>query len=188
MLKVTENVLPDNLCRSLIEEYQDKPEVDRTNHHRNPSKGLIPSYAPGTHSMHTFDGPKKEFRYSSYILVNDIVGQLKKRVLMALQDKGMAFSLKAACMFYRWSNFSYYPAHADAGFAQSASIYLNENYSTNDGGMFLYKDNERWIGIEPSFNRSVYFDQTNHPEGILHMVTPVTSNRERMSIQLFEED
>ena len=165
---ITEGVLPEDLCRLLIKEFKNKPEVNRTNRH---------FWTPVI------------VQHSSYVLVNDIVGEFRERVLKAVQDKGMPFSSKASCMFYRWTAYSYIPSHADEGFIRSGSIYLNENYSIFDGGMFLYMDYERdqWVGVEPKFNRSFYFDQTNHPDGTPHMVTPVTSENERMSIQMFEE-
>ena len=185
---ITENLLPDDLCRSLIEEFQHKSEVDYTNHHRGSIRGGIPSYAPGVGNLRG-DTHREDFKSSSYVLVNDITGRTKEKLFKVMRENNMPFSSKSSCMFYRWSTFSYYPTHADMGMARLASIYLNEDYRTCDGGMYLYKDDERneWIGIEPSFNKSVYFDQTNHPEGTLHMVTPVTSRKERMSIQMFEE-
>ena len=165
---ITENVLPEDLCHSLIKEFKNKPQVDRTNRHH-----WYPVIV----------------QHSSYVLVNDVVGEPRERVLRALRDKGMPFSSSSSCMFYRWTAYSYIPTHADEGFCRSGTIHLNENYNTFDGGMFLYMDYDRneWIGVEPRFNRCVYFDQTNHPDGTSHMVTPVTSENERMSIQMFEE-
>jgi hypothetical protein len=166
---ITENVLPEALCDDLIKEFQHKAEVDRTNRH--------------------FWFPKI-VQHSSYVLVNDIAGELRERVFRALRDKGMVFSSRASCMFYRWTAYSYIPSHEDQGSLRVVSIYLNKNYNVFDGGMFLYRDGERdeWVGIEPKFNRSVYFDQTNHPDGTSHMVTPVTCENERMSIQMFEAE
>jgi Rps23 Pro-64 3,4-dihydroxylase Tpa1-like proline 4-hydroxylase len=87
-------------------------------------------------------------------------------------------------MFYRWSPLSYIPVHTDNGIFNAATIYLNRDYDIREGGVYMYKINEEdlWTGIEPKFNRMVVV-QGDVP----HWSTPVTSDRNRMSIQMFSD-
>jgi len=86
-------------------------------------------------------------------------------------------------MFYRWTHLSHVPIHDDGDVGHAITIYLNKDYRTREGGVFLYRldDKSHWTGVEPIYNRLV------HAEGkVDHFVTPVTSERDILSLQLFD--
>lgn len=57
--------------------------------------------------------------------------------------------------FYIWHKLSYIPFHDDGGKFLSSTIYLNEEWNKNFGGLFLYEKDNEIKCIYPSFNRCV---------------------------------
>lgn len=75
--------------------------------------------------------------------------------------------------------------HNDSHVEFGATLYLNEAWVPDDGGIFLYQHAENdWRAHIPEFNTLVVND--NHT---LHMVTPVSpfAKHYRYTIQIFGE-
>lgn len=87
--------------------------------------------------------------------------------------------------YYVWTANSGISLHADALYKFGATIYLNETWDINDGGLFLYENTPNdWRVHVPEFNTMVINnDATNH------MVTPVSpfAKHNRYTIQIFGE-
>ena len=96
------------------------------------------------------------------------------------KDKQLVDSKSA--MIYVWSKNSYIPTHNDAVYSKAITIYLNKNWSYNDGGLFHWQDSESlvWNSISPTYNKAVVNDS-----GYLHGITPVKSKEFRITAQTF---
>lgn len=84
--------------------------------------------------------------------------------------------------FYAWQKNSGISWHRDAHAKFGATIYLNEQWDINDGGLFVYEDGGMLKAHLPTFNTMVINDnQTSH------MVTPVSpfAKHDRYTIQIF---
>lgn len=71
-------------------------------------------------------------------------------------------------MFYYWPVHSYIPWHNDAHMKAGITIHLNEKWSRNDGGLFLYEEQGKIQGIVPKQNLCVMQEG-----GVMHCTTPV---------------
>lgn len=84
-------------------------------------------------------------------------------------------------MFHFWQPESFITWHDDSGHKGAATVYLNERWDTNDGGLFLYRMDDQITALEPNFNRCVF--QTG---GVLHCTTATHwKSPVRKSIQVF---
>lgn len=90
--------------------------------------------------------------------------------------------ISKSAMVYVWSKDSYIPVHTDATYSKAVTVYLNESWEYNDGGMFNWFDpsTKEWKNIEPRFNRAVVNDS-----GYSHGITPVKSSNNRITLQVF---
>ena len=98
------------------------------------------------------------------------------------KNRDMPLTTSRSAMVYVWSRDSYIPVHSDGIYSRAVTVYLNENWEYNDGGMFNWFDpaSEEWKNIEPRFNRAVVNDS-----GYLHGITPVKSSSNRITLQVF---
>jgi hypothetical protein len=98
------------------------------------------------------------------------------------KSRDMPITSSKSAMVYVWSKNSYIPAHSDGIYNRAVTVYLNENWEYNDGGMFNWFDpsSQEWKNIEPRFNRAVVNDS-----GYLHGITPVKSSNNRITLQVF---
>ena len=91
----------------------------------------------------------------------------------------------AACFMHIWSKGSGIRWHQDsAGGAQrmAATIYLNEVWDSNWGGLFIYEKDGNHNWYNPQFNQCVWFESP-----MWHCVSIIANNipEPRLSIQLF---
>ena len=121
---------------------------------------------------------------SSAVLINDIPddSELYQRILERLKEtKEIPTVKETKMMFFYWTRGSYIPWHNDQTYEAGITIYLNDVWGRDDGGLFLYRENEQIKGLIPEFNMMVI--QTG---GIDHCVTPVIRvGSIRASIQIF---
>jgi hypothetical protein len=98
------------------------------------------------------------------------------------KNRDMPLMDSKSAMVYVWSTNSYIPVHSDYIYSRAVTVYLNENWEYNDGGMFNWFDPEsqEWKNIEPRFNRAVVNDS-----GYEHGITPVKSSNNRITLQVF---
>jgi len=99
--------------------------------------------------------------------IEDIIPPIKKKIIQ----------------YYVWTPNSGISIHNDQKYKFGATIYLNDTWDINDGGIFLYQHNgDDWRAHIPSFNTMMINDT-----GSLHMVTPVSpfAKHNRYTIQIF---
>jgi hypothetical protein len=83
--------------------------------------------------------------------------------------------------YYVWNNLSYIPFHNDGNYCMASTIYLNETWSEDDGGLFLYKTNKDIKAIVPEFNKCII-----NKNNIIHGTTLTTTvSPYRETLQLF---
>jgi len=85
--------------------------------------------------------------------------------------------------YYKWHPGSFIPFHNDGVYAFSSSIYLNESWDRDYGGLFLYEKGEDLKAYVPKYNSAVI-----NNKNILHgtsISSPTSPIRE--TIQIFFE-
>jgi Rps23 Pro-64 3,4-dihydroxylase Tpa1-like proline 4-hydroxylase len=83
--------------------------------------------------------------------------------------------------FYYWSQNSHIPWHNDHLHVGGITIYLNESWDTDSGGLFLFENNDLVQGIYPQRNLCIQ-QQGN----VSHSVSPSSSQSQiRTTIQIF---
>jgi hypothetical protein len=119
-------------------------------------------------------------RDSSTVLVYDIYDQeLKNKISNTVKDK-FKREIKGI-MFYYWMPCSHIPWHNDASHSGGITIYLNEKWDKNHGGIFLFDDGKEIRGIYP--NKNIAIEQYGN---IRHSVCPTSMNSNiRRTIQMF---
>ena len=88
---------------------------------------------------------------------------------------------------YVWGGGSYITWHPDECYPYNGTIYLNEEWDSNDGGVFLYKDSQtkEIKGIEPTYNSMVVNSATEADPHNVHCVTCIVPGtiKKRVTIQ-----
>jgi hypothetical protein len=88
---------------------------------------------------------------------------------------------------YVWGKNAGIAIHNDHSYKFGATIYMNDDWNINDGGIFLWKPNrkEEYKVIIPEFNNMVLNDNRE-----FHMVTPVSPyiTSPRVTIQIWGVD
>lgn len=88
--------------------------------------------------------------------------------------------------YYLWPNLSFIPFHTDGGKYMGATVYLNEKWDKNHGGLFLYENNEEIKAIVPQFNKCVVNTlKINHATSLTTMEAPP---RETLQIFFYENN
>jgi hypothetical protein len=93
------------------------------------------------------------------------------------------FDIDIKCVnFYYWMQGSHIPWHDDVGHSGGITIYLNEHWNINHGGLFLFNpDDETINAIVPKKNRAII-----QLGGIPHSVSATTKTSIiRKTIQIF---
>jgi len=88
---------------------------------------------------------------------------------------------------YVWGGGSYITWHPDECYPYNGTIYLNEEWDSNDGGVFLYKESQtkEIKGIEPIYNSMVVNSATEEDHHNVHCVTCIVPGtiKKRVTIQ-----
>jgi hypothetical protein len=88
---------------------------------------------------------------------------------------------------YVWAGGSYITWHPDDCYPYNGTIYLNEEWDSNDGGVFLYKESQtkEIKGIEPTYNSMVVNSATEEDPHNSHCVTCIVPGtiKKRVTIQ-----
>lgn len=83
--------------------------------------------------------------------------------------------------FYKWLPGSYIPFHSDGAYGISSTIYLNEHWDKNYGGLFLYEKSNEIKVFTPKYNWAVISDnQLPHSTSIISPKAPI-----RETLQIF---
>ncbi len=160
--EIIDNLLPEELCERILENYANRNQIDRTSRHTWPDSIMAPT--------------------TGICLVNDIDRGLSQEIIRTISERTSFTTDKEIVMFYRWTPLGYITKHSDYGYAGGISIYLNKDYKTEDGGVFMYRlnDDDNWTGVEPIYNRACILQGD-----VSHWTTPVTGNKDRISMQIF---
>lgn len=122
---------------------------------------------------------------SAAVLVRDYDEKLARLILDALLTRQIIDNDRYGVMNYAWTKLSYIPWHHDQTHTDALTIYLNDNWDMDWGGLFLFKENDGPIqGFAPRFNCAV-----KNSANVAHCTTPVNLDapEPRFTIQLFSK-
>ena len=92
--------------------------------------------------------------------------------------------LKLKINYYVWPKLSYIPFHKDTGHLIASTIYLNENWNEDYGGLFLYKEKNEIKAVAPKYNLAlVNFANISHGTSLTTLDAPY-----RETIQIFFDE
>jgi Rps23 Pro-64 3,4-dihydroxylase Tpa1-like proline 4-hydroxylase len=117
------------------------------------------------------------------ILKKEIKRSIEEAIDVDFDKEDLDFSPS----IYVWSGGSYITWHPDDCYPYNGTIYLNEEWDTNDGGVFLYKENNtnEIKGIEPSYNSMIVNSGTEEDPHNSHCVTCIVPGtiKKRITLQ-----
>jgi hypothetical protein len=122
-------------------------------------------------------------RSSMPVLVRDYNPTLSALILAQLTKRGVISSNDFHVMNFAWTRLSYIPWHDHRSKDVAITIYLNEDWPPDWGGIFLYLDGDSEIrGRFPMFNTAL-----KNNANLMHATTPVSLDaaEPRFTIQLF---
>jgi hypothetical protein len=98
------------------------------------------------------------------------------------EEEDQLLTESKSAMLYVWMPGSYIPYHSDAKYSKAVTIYLNQEWEFNDGGLFVWRNpnEEDWISVVPHYNLGIV-----NAFGLEHGTTPVTSDKLRVTAQIF---
>lgn len=118
---------------------------------------------------------------------NTLKKEIKKSIEEAIKVDFDEEGLEFFPHIYMWSGGSYITWHPDDNYLYNGTVYLNEEWDSNDGGVFLYKDNftNEIKGIEPTYNSMVVNSKTKHDPHNVHCVTCIVPGtiKKRVTLQ-----
>jgi hypothetical protein len=120
---------------------------------------------------------------SAPVLVRHYDPALAAIILDQLIKRGVLESTEFVVMNYAWSRLSYIPWHSDDMHEVAVTVYLNELWDRDWGGVFLYRDQAAEIrGYAPKFNSCV-----RNAGHIMHSTTMITTDAgsPRLTVQIF---
>lgn len=122
---------------------------------------------------------------SAVVLVRDYDDVHRALILDRLIEGGLLEHRDYHVMNYAWTIGSYIPWHDDHHSEDAMTVYLNQSWEADWGGLFLYRDDEDQIrGIAPRFNCGL----ANGTQ-VRHATTAVTPEapEPRFTLQLFSK-
>jgi len=168
-MKIYEDVLPKKLLKKCIEELRSSQQ----------------SRVWGISNLFWEEGLKVG------LVGNVSISGLPKELSLEVHEVLIKYFSKIGSAFiyqyYIWNKMSGISMHDDSGYAEGATLYLNETWDSNWGGLFVWKDkNEKkeykLNAICPKQNMLIINDESE-----MHLVTSVspTSPHVRTTIQIW---
>jgi len=119
--------------------------------------------------------------YSKEVYIHNIENsKLKNIITKELYNIGIKNHIKSL-MFYYWEQGTYIPWHKDSSHGAGMTIYLNDSWNYENGGLFLYELNNKIETIVPKKNLGVF-----QIGGVPHSTTIVSEkNKIRKTLQVF---
>jgi len=120
---------------------------------------------------------------SNAIFMFKLDEELREQLALELINKGIFKKVptKWAANIYLMSRYSNIPWHTDENHKSTCTIYLNDKWSSDLGGYFIYQDGEELKAMYPEYNKAVWFDCP-----LNHTVTLSASNAPfRETVQIF---
>lgn len=122
-------------------------------------------------------------RISNKTLEKEIKSSMEKALDVDFEKEDLTF----VPSIYVWGGGSYITWHPDDCYPYNGTIYLNEKWDSDDGGIFLYKENQtkEIKGIEPTYNSMVVNSATKEDPHNSHCVTCIVPGtiKKRVTIQ-----
>ena len=125
------------------------------------------------------------------IFIRDYEGDQKQKILQSLYDKNLISDINReySVMNYVAPKLCYIPWHNDIPYDEGITIYLNDYWEPDWGGIYLYRpdlNSNHISGIIPKFNTAIRNSGAVN-QGIFHGVSLVSLNSKcpRVSIQIF---
>lgn len=170
-MKQYESVLPDDFA-DLLYSYAFSQLVDNNKDR------------PNVYTNHLWDQNLR--KNNSLVLYIEPDENLNEKIKYFLNQSGLldldsSDSIEMAINV--WTKNSYIPSHSDRSYDKGITIYLNREWSYDDGGLFNWFDKKsgEWKVIVPKFNNAVVNDL-----GEMHATTPVlTDSQLRITLQCF---
>lgn len=125
---------------------------------------------------------------SGIVLIRSLSEVQKNILRKSLESNGIIIpnaKIELEAQAYLWHRLSYIPWHNDKeeddGVRYAATLYLNEEWKDDWGGLFLYKNNNSIYAESPGFNKLVFNDNNfEHATSMLATDAPF-----RQTVQLF---
>ena len=91
---------------------------------------------------------------SQPVLVREYPSRIEQFILARLKERGIIDTLGFNVMNYAWSRLSYIPWHNDGHRGTAVTVYLNDSWDRDWGGLFLYEGSSRddIRAVVPHFN------------------------------------
>ena len=163
-MKVYKNVISPDLIQSCVDELKSKLKINCwTSSQQTWSDEILINVFGSTLSTKV-----------SFQLINKLQKELESKLPNA--DKVMY-------QFYVWQKNSGISIHSDGSYKWGATIYLNEAWHLNYGGIFLWIDHNKKLHAEmPEYNQMILNDDSYD-----HMVTPIGIDNpiDRYTIQIW---
>ncbi len=116
-------------------------------------------------------------------LEKEIKDSIEKKLKINFDDE----QLEIFIYIYVWGGGSYITWHFDDNYLYNGTIYLNEEWDSNDGGIFLYKDNQtnEIKGFEPLYNSMIVNSTSKFDLHSMHCVTCIVPGtiKKRITLQ-----
>ena len=172
MIKKYDNVLEEKLIQNIMEYFKSilNRDVWSSSIGWNQNLSLISSNTL-THLIH------------DKLLVKEFKKSIEEKLQINFEDENLDFNAS----IYVWSGGSYITWHNDSLYPYNGTIYLNEEWNTDDGGIFLYRDNEtnEIKGFDPIYNSMVVNSSSDTDPHNLHCVTCIIPGtiKKRVTLQ-----
>ena len=172
MIKQYDNVLDEELIKNIMEYFKSMLNRDVWSSSSGWDQNLsLISANTLTHGI------------TDKILRKEIKKSIEEAIEVDFDEEDLDFSPS----IYVWSGGSYITWHPDDCYPYNGTIYLNEEWDSNDGGVFLYKENHtnEIKGIEPTYNSMVVNSGTENNPHNSHCVTCIVPGtiKKRVTLQ-----
>jgi len=172
MIKKFDNILDDDLIKNIMEYFKSML-----------SRDVWSSSSGWDQNLSLISANTLTHQITDKILKKEIKKNIETALNINFEEKELNFTSS----IYVWSGGSYITWHPDDCYPYNGTIYLNEKWDSNDGGVFLYKENEtnEIKGIEPEYNTMVVNYATETSQHNDHCVTCIVPGtiKKRITLQ-----
>lgn len=172
MIKQYDNVLNAELIKNIMEYFKSMLERD-----------VWSSSSGWDQNLSLISTNTLTHQITDKILRKEIKKSIEEVIEVDFDKEDLNFSPS----IYVWSGGSYITWHPDDCYPYNGTIYLNEEWDSNDGGVFLYKCNftNEIKGIEPSYNSMVVNSDAEEDSHNYHCVTCIVPGtiKKRVTLQ-----
>jgi Rps23 Pro-64 3,4-dihydroxylase Tpa1-like proline 4-hydroxylase len=172
MIKTYNNVLREELIEYIMEYFKLRLDAD-----------VWSSSSGWNQSLSLISANTLTHQITDKILIKEIKKDIEEVMKVNFDREDLEFFPS----IYVWSGGSYITWHDDSCYPYNGTLYLNEEWDSNDGGVFLYKENStnEINGIEPTYNSMVVNSSTEDAPHSLHCVTCIVPGtvKKRVTLQ-----